>query len=133
MWAPCHEVYGTNFTNRLQFLVQITEQALDSTSSQQGTITIGLPGLPDGVNVTKSVEHFFVDDGRILLERNEVRVRSSPPFCLQILRSSSRPFSTRAVSYMHCLYTALHLSSSLCSSPHCELGQALDGTSIRCL
>lgn len=53
--------------------LQISEQAIDSTSSAQGTITISLPGLPDGVNVTKSQDTFFVNDGRTLLERNEVR------------------------------------------------------------
>lgn len=59
--------------------VQISEQALDSTSSQTGTITIGLPGLPDGVNVTRNHDNFYVNDGNTLLERDEVRVSLPPP------------------------------------------------------
>ena len=53
---------------------QISEQSIDSTSSSEGTITISLPGLPDGVNVTRSRDTFFVNDGRTFLERNETRV-----------------------------------------------------------
>lgn len=56
---------------------QISEQALDSTSSTEGIITISLPGLPDGVNVTRSRDTFFVNDGNTLVERNEVRVSGS--------------------------------------------------------
>lgn len=55
-------------------VVQLSEQALASTSSRLGTITLELPGLPEGVTVTRASESFFVDEGNTLLERNEVRV-----------------------------------------------------------
>lgn len=65
-----------------QLCLQISEQALESSSSAEGTITISLPGLPDGVNVTRSRDTFLVNDGQTLLERNEVRV--SLYFTLQV-------------------------------------------------
>lgn len=55
--------------------LQLTEQAWESTSGRTGTVTIALPGLPDGVTVTRGTDTFFVDEGNTLLERNEVRVR----------------------------------------------------------
>ena len=64
---------------------QISEQALDSTSSQTGTITISLPGLPDGVNVTRNRDNFYVNDGHTLLERNEVRVSAFPCLCFHLV------------------------------------------------
>lgn len=91
--------------------LQLTEQAFESTSSQQGTITLELPGLPEGVNVTRACETFFVNEGTTLLERNEVRVWSFP-----IRFASYEPFLSAK------FYSPLVLLNILCTIGICRPG-----------